>query len=146
MWIKVENDADISTLMDTVDYFHDSCLKEMKYSSGAYVDHELYMNPINELRVLSIVFQRQSHKNSVVVLEFRKLKYVKLFPLSENYTCEILDATLLYDSGVFYWCDCGGLSRSDMDMHRGVVICAEELYWKSTDNFLGRCDYFQEHT
>lgn len=144
MWIQVTNETDIQTLMDTACNFHDSCLKEMKYSSGAYVDKELYMNPTNELRALSVVFQRQSRKKSVIVLEFRKLKYIKLFPLNEIYTCEIHDSTLLYNNGDFYWCDCGGLSMSDIDTYRGVVICAEELYWKSVDDLLGCCDYFQE--
>ena len=34
--------------MDTVYGFHDSCLKELKYISGAYVNEKLSMIPVNK--------------------------------------------------------------------------------------------------
>lgn len=56
--------------MDTVCGFHDSCLKELKYISGAYVNDELSMLPVNNQRVLSMIIQRQFKNPSVVEMQF----------------------------------------------------------------------------
>lgn len=55
--------------------FHDSCLKEMKYISGAYVDEELSMLPVNSKRMLSVIIQRQFENPSAIELQFVGLKY-----------------------------------------------------------------------
>lgn len=42
--------------------FHDSCIKEIKYVSGCYVDRERSMQPINSIRKVEVVFQSQIAK------------------------------------------------------------------------------------
>lgn len=144
MWNQVTDDVTARKLMDAVRAFHDSCLKEMKYTSGAYVDEDLFMHPTNGTRSLRVILQRQSNENSAIELEFRKLKYLKMFPLDEAYTCEIIDSTLLINNGCYYWCDCGGLTMGGIHTYEGIVICAEKLRWRSIDGFLGNRDYFHE--
>ena len=59
MWNEIANEKDLNSFMDTVCGSHDSCLKELKYISGAYVNEELSMLPINNQRALSMIIQRQ---------------------------------------------------------------------------------------
>lgn len=95
MWNEIASEKDLNAFMDTVYGFHDSCLKEIKYISGAYVNEKLSMSPVNKQRILSMIIQRQFENPSVIEMQFVGLKYLKLFPNDENYTCEILDATMI---------------------------------------------------
>lgn len=40
MWKIISTDEEIRTFLDFVSCFHDSCIKEMHYISGAYVDED----------------------------------------------------------------------------------------------------------
>ena len=95
MWNDIANEKDLHGFMDAMYGFHDSCIKEFKYISGAYVNEKLSMSPVNSQRILSMIIQRQFENPSVVEMQFVGLKYFKLFPNDENYTCEILDATMI---------------------------------------------------
>ena len=114
MWNEISTDDDVLKFMEAVCFFHDSCIKEMSYVSGAYVDVNLSMYPLNSLRVLRVLIQRQYEKDSMIELEFQGLKYVKFFPVDESYTCEILGSTMIMKDGTIYWCDCDNLSEADI--------------------------------
>ena len=62
MWMEISDENFLKNFMESVDFFHDSCIKELKYLSGAYVDEELSMYPINDRRVLNVIIQRQYEK------------------------------------------------------------------------------------
>ena len=124
MWNEINNDEDLNHFMEMQYAFHDSCIKELKYISGAYVHENLSMHPINDQRVLKIIIQRQFKNPSAIELEFVGLKYLKMSPNDENYTCEIIDATMILKEDCIYWCDCGGLSEADMESYTGTTICA----------------------
>ena len=53
------NNNDIEKFMKRICYFHDSCIKELKYLSGAFVDEDLAMYPVNDRRILKVAIQRQ---------------------------------------------------------------------------------------
>ena len=55
-WNKVETQSHVDALMTTFGHFHDSCIKGIKYVSGAFVDKDLSMNPVNNIRTAEIVF------------------------------------------------------------------------------------------
>ena len=142
MWEIISTNDEILKFMDKVCYFHDSCIKEISYISGAYVGEKLSMHPLNDRRVLRVVIQRQYEKNSMIEMEFQGLKYLKLFPVDDNYTCEILDSTMIMKDGNIYWCDCGDLSESDLDDYTGTLICASGLRWRSVANNMGKKDFY----
>lgn len=142
MWNEIANDKDLADFMDSIYFFHDSCIKELRYISGAYVGEKLSMYPINDRRVLSVIIQRQSEENTMIEMEFEKIKFLKLFPTDEKYTCEILGATMILKNDCIYWCDCGGLSESDLDHYDGTVICAAKLRWRPIDNCIGQKDFY----
>ena len=140
MWNNIITEFDAKLFMESVYYFHDSCIKEIHYYSGAYVDTNLSMYPINARRSLRVIIQRQFEKMSALELDFIGLKYLNLYPNDEHYTCEILDSTMIITNDNIYWCDLGGLSEVDLSNYQGTLICASKLRWRPID-CLGAEDY-----
>lgn len=143
MWNEVVNNSDLTDFMEMVGYFHDSCIKEMRYLSGAYVTEQFAMHPINDCRVLWVVIQRQSKSFSMIEMEFRGLKYLKLLPIGEGYTCELLDATMIMNNEGIHWCDCGGVTEANLENYNGTVICSEKFRWRSINNCMGSDEFYK---
>lgn len=141
MWHEIKTENDIADFMNKVCCFHDSCVKEMKYLSGAYVGEELSMHPINDRRILKVIIQRQFDDIPMLEMEFGGLKYLRLSPNSEEYTCEILDSTMLLKDGCIYWCD-ACISEADLGGYDGTVICASKLRWRAVDNCMGQAEFY----
>ena len=55
MWETISSSDEISRFMERVYDFHDSCVKEISYISGAYVDDSLSMYPLNDRRILRVI-------------------------------------------------------------------------------------------
>lgn len=142
MWHEITSNTDITKFMDKICSFHDSCIKEMKYLSGAYVDENLSMYPVNDLRILRVIIQRQYSDDSMVELEFSGLKFLRLFPCDDEYTCEILDSTMIMHDDNIYWCDCGGVSEKDLVSYKGTMICASKLRWRSINGNMGQKEFY----
>ena len=142
MWMEIKNEKDILNFMELMIYFHDSCIKEFKYISGAYVNEKLGMHAVNDQRILKIIIQRQFEDNPMVELEFKGLKYLNLFPTNEDYTCEILDASLFMHNEYLYWVDCGGITIDNIEKYEGTVICASKLRWRSINGLMGKDEYY----
>ena len=143
MWNKIINELDIKYFMNEVCSFHDSCIKEMKYLSGAFVDDKLQMYPINNKRVLNVIVQCQNKDVSVVELEFSGLRHLQLYPNEDIYTSEILDSTLKIKNGYIYWCDCGDVFETDLDRYEGTLICAEAMRWRVMNGCLGSAEIYK---
>lgn len=142
MWNEIKDSNDIYEFMERIIYFHDSCIKEIKYVSGAYVNENLSMRPINESRVLSVIFQRQFKDISMIELQFEGIDYLKLFPNNENYTCEILDSSMFMFNNRIYWADSEDVSSSNFESYDGTLICASKLRWRAIEGCIGDKDYF----
>lgn len=142
MWEIIRTNDEVLEFMENVGYFHDSCIKELSYISGAFVDENYSMHPLNDRRILRIVIQRQDEENSMIEMEFQGLKHLNLFPVNEDYTCEILDSTMIMKDGNIYWCDCGNLSESDLDDYTGTLICASGIRWRSIENHMGGKEFY----
>lgn len=138
MWNEIKNENDIEFFLDRVKYFHDSCIKEISYISGAYVNEDLGMYPVNNQRTLSIIIQRQFDKDSVIEMQFSNLKYLKLYPVEVDYTCEISGCSMLEKDGLIYWCDEENLTRTDeFDECQGTSVCASSVKWRVLNDCLG---------
>lgn len=142
MWETIRTSDEILRFMEKMCYFHDSCIKEMHYISGAYVGEGFEMYPLNDRRVLRVVIQRQCAKNAMIEMEFQGLKCLKLAPADEDYTCEILDSTMIIKDGNIYWCDCGDLSEADLGAYEGTLICAAGFRWRSIENHMGEKEFY----
>lgn len=142
MWNEINNNEDLNSFLNKHHSFHDSCIKELKYISGSYVNEDLSMYPINDKRILRIVIQRQFKDPTVIELEFIGLKFLKMFPNDENYTSEILDVTMIWKDDCIFWCDSGGLSEVDLESYKGTTICASKVRWRDADEYIGQDEVY----
>lgn len=138
MWNEINNENDLQDFMNKVECFHDSCIKEMKYLSGAYVDDDLSMYPISDKRVLNIIIQRQFEDIPMIEMQFMGLKCLKLFPIDEENTCEILDSKMLLKDNYIYWCDYGDIFENNCEDYEGTFVCASKLRWRIIENGMGQ--------
>jgi len=69
MWYELQSQEDIEGFMTMVTDFHDSCLKEMRYSSGAYSDGR-FSHLVNDKRVLNMVFHGFLGLHTAIEIEF----------------------------------------------------------------------------
>lgn len=137
MWHAISNKDELKQFMQQIRDFHDCCVKDICYSSGAYVNESLSMHPVNDSRILRMMIQRQFSDMPVLELEFYGLKYMKLHPIDEGHTCELQDASMIMTDEYIYWCDWGGLSEVDMARYDGTVICATGVRWREIKGHLG---------
>jgi hypothetical protein len=142
IWNEITTQEELDSFMKVVWSFHDSCLKEMRYVGGAFVRKNLNMLPINNRRNLKVIIQRQFKDLSVIEMEFIGLKRLSLIPVDEEYTGEILDATMMFKDNCIYWCDWGGLTEDSIDSYDGTLICSERFRWRRADEFLGEDEEF----
>jgi hypothetical protein len=142
MWETISTNDDILRFMERMCDFHDSCIKEIAYLSGAHVKENLSMYPLNDRRVLRVVIQRQYEKDSMIEMEFQGLKCLKLFPVDENYTCEISNAAMFLKDGNLCWCDSADFSESDFHDDTGTFICASRLRWRSIEKHMGEKEFY----
>lgn len=141
MWHEIKNNDDIEFLMNEVRYFHDSCIKEFRYDSGAYVGHDLFMSPFTDNCVLNLIIQRQFGDHPVIELEFKGIKRLNMF-IDSKQTCEIFDAALAIRPEGIYWLDSRDMPEDKFEDYKGVMICASELRWRYAEKYLGKQDVF----
>ena len=142
MWNEIVDEKDIQNFMNKVIFFHDSCIKELRYSSGAYVTSDLNMYPINDKRILDIIIQRQFEELPMIEMQFIGLKYLKLFPNDEEYTCEILDSKMFIKDDSIYWCDSGDFTENDFENYEGTLVCASKFRWRAIENKMGNEEFY----
>lgn len=135
-WNDISNEKDLENFLNIYGEFHDCCLKELKYVSGAFVNSDLSMHAINDKRDLYIIFQRQSLENACVELKFSELISLNLCPNDELYTCEILDASFFFEKGNIYWADSNWF-KFKRNSYSGTWLCAKRVKWRILDNSIG---------
>ena len=137
MWNEIATKEDIVNFMNIFGGFHDSCIKEISYISGAFVGDDLAMMPINNMRTADIVFQRQFRNPMAIVMRFSGLKKLHLAPNGSNYTCEIYDAAMFINENLIYWADNNYATEENIETYDGTWICAEKLQWRVIDECMG---------
>lgn len=135
-WISVTAESDISELMDQFGCFHDSCLKELHYKSGTYVNDDLSMSMINE-PVITIIFQAQWKELRAIEMEFSDLIEFHLKPPGKEYTTEILGVKLIKIGGLFYWADWDNWNKDNEDRDEATWICAKSIRWRKREDLIG---------
>ena len=135
-WNEITDENSLKEFMERVSFFHDSCIKEMHYLSGAYVNENLDMYPVNDRRILRVIIQRQYEEDSMIEMEFQRLKYLKLFPADERYSCEILDSSIILKEDCIIWSDCEDKTELE-DGDTGTLVCASKLRWRPISGCMG---------
>lgn len=143
-WNIIASAADIDKLLDQYGGFHDSCLVELYYRSGSYVDHSnaMIFGP-REGHELHIVFHSQWYKQPIELC-FNGIRQCNIVGFQDNYFLEILDCHLAYhndlitgrDDPLIVWADFAEFSPShyslDKILHEPAVtyVIAEKLKWR----------------
>ena len=142
MWHEITNCNEAESFMEKVAFFHDSCIKEIKYISGSYVNNNLDMYPINDQRKVSFLIQRQYDSLSMIELEFIGVKYFYLKPTTPGFSSEIFDATLIVNNNFVFWCDDGNVLENNIDKYDGTKIFASNVRWRSIEGFMQKEDFY----
>ena len=130
MWTELKTEEELTAFMNRVSWFHDSVLKELSYVSGAYVDEELSMHPVDDKACLRVLIQRQNETLPELELEFSGLQELRLYPTDSSYTSEIFDAALFLRNGYICFCDCGDIGPENFNDYRGTSVRAKSLRWR----------------
>jgi len=145
-WIKIKNDNDIAQFMELYGFFHDSCIKEIKYISGMYVDNKLSMYPLNSKRDLSIIFQRQWKDPSTIEVIFEKIESLHLNPANEDYDGIIFNAYMCFENNKIVWFDCNDFENDDYEMmynYSNITwVSASSIKYRIAENYLGKADIY----
>lgn len=142
MWREISVEKERLLFLEEMHYFHDSCIKELRYISGAHVNNDLSMYPINDRRLLRVVIQRQFKDCPMIELEFQGLQFLKLSPVEDTYTCEIQDCSMFFKNGCVYWADHKNVAETNIDSVEGTVICASKCRWRPIENNMGSADFY----
>jgi len=143
MWQSLNTDFELQTFMDEMSGFHDACIKEIAYLSGAYVNADLSMHPFNDRGVLRVLIQRQIGSHAMVEMEFGGLKYLKLFPVdADRFTCEISGSSLFLKDGLIYWSDEPDIIEANLG-DDVTIICAKTLRWRPIEGHMGPAEFYR---
>lgn len=139
-WNELKTQKDINKLLDLFGYFHDACLKELKYISGEYVAENLSMNPINTQRKLSVIFQRQYQSPSVIEMVFEGLIKLNLEPNDENCDGIIYGAYMGIRNDLIYWADNEDFSFDEPGSCTWIV--ANKAKWRFAGEYIGKIEAY----
>lgn len=133
-WNSINTKDDIDKLINVFGNFCDSCIKEVHYISGAYVNKDLEMNAINKKRNVTVVFQRQEKKPSTIEVIFEKISRLNLAPVDERYDCVISDVFIDIFNGEIYWAESKNFDIHNIREYDDFTwICAESIRWRRID-------------
>lgn len=123
---QIKSMQDIQELLHKVCFFHDTCITEMHYISGAYVSKQ-GMYPVNDENSLEVILKGEI----TIRLIFHGILYCNLYPVQPKYTCEILGAAMWMDqSGRIYWCNDDYITPETVDNYNGIVVCARSAEYE----------------
>lgn len=141
-WNDIYTEKQLNEFLVLYGGFHDCCIKELRYLSGAFVNENLDMYPLNDQRKLYIIFQRQAEECTVVEMEFSGLVSLSLNPVDELYTCEILDASMFFEDGKIYWGD-SICFKEQREVYEGTWLCAQKVKWRIADEYMGNKEVYK---
>ncbi len=139
MWTELITNQDIKCFLEKINYFVDSCIKEMKYVSGSYAENRAALHAINDLRDLYILFHSISGCNQTFEVKFCKIHKLILEPYTDKQDSVIYDSTLIKKDNLFYWFD---YKEKDICSFapKGTAVVAEKVSWRPINKSLGKED------
>ena len=111
LWNQIKEQKDIDFLLDEYFGFHDSCICNAGYKSGAEVDDNGHMHGVSNDCALIMrfdsqmpLFHKQPEKASLE-LKFSGLRQLNLIGYQENYFCDISSCYLAFYKNYIVWSD-----------------------------------------
>lgn len=141
VWNEIDDALSVNNLMNKFGGFYDSCMKELKYFSGAFVDSNLSMSPINNSRTVKMIFQRQYNNPIAIEIEFIGTVKLCLNPVDDNFTCEIQGASMFICNNRIYWYDSDSINEPVCN-YDGTWLCANRARWRIADEYIGKDEVY----
>lgn len=136
-WTEITTQAGADSLLQSVNGFHDACLREANLLTGHWVDESLSMTCPGHLdQQLRLLIQRQANDPCAVELLFDELTRFHLVPSPEKYESIISSATLLVREGMIYWSPVGDWDPTQSNRDECTWISSPKLQWRPVD-YLG---------
>lgn len=136
IWNCIKDTKDIEYLLNIYCNFHDTCICNLKYISGAEVDNEGAMQcGDSEDSKLNIIFQSQMVRKTLE-LQFIGLRRINLIGYQENYFCDIFSCYLSLYNGYIVWADTEYFNPESpcenklLDESMTSFIVADGLKWR----------------
>ena len=76
------------------------------------------------------------------ILEY-VLKELRLNSLSERYTCEIFQASLIFIGDDICWCDSEDWEDADSLDYDGIAVRASSMCWRVVEDALGSDEFYK---
>lgn len=146
-WFEIKNKEDIEHLMSEYGGFHDGCLKELRYISGEYVGKDLRMYPLNSLRNLYVIFQRQWENPSTIEMLFEELECLTLKPVGEDYTGDIFGAYMTIENNCLVWFDSDDFKDDYKELYEYsdvTWIKARRVKWRVAEECIGNAEIYHK--
>ena len=135
LWNEIITQEDVKTFNNIFGEFHDSCLKEMCFSSGGYVSADLRM-AVQSNPIARFLFQRQWEDPAVIEVEFSNIVQINIKPASQNNGVDIIRTHLYLEDEMFFWSEKDyQFWRKDKD--RCTWIASKAVKWRVRDELLG---------
>ena len=135
LWNEIITQEDVKNFNEIIGNFHDSCLKEMCFSSGGYVSTDLKMDVLSN-PIARFLFQRQSKNPSSIEVEFSNIIQINIKPVPENDGVDIINTHLYLEDKIFFW------SEKDYQFweegkEKCTWIASKVVKWRERDDLLG---------
>ena len=143
-WTEIKTQKDIDLFMDLTGSLHDSCLKELKYLSGMYVDEESSMQAVNNKRQIHMILQSQWEPHTIEII-FDKVSSMNLNPSDENYDGIIMGSHIAIEDGNFVWFDSDDFQSNYNELYNHQFITyikSENIKWKICNKHIGKNLFF----
>ena len=134
---EINTTYDMNTLMNDFGRFHDSCIKEIVYISGGFVNEKGAMNPFDSLKSVIIVFQSQDAKYQNIEIKFDGVVQMNLVPKPDDYDNIIYEASLIRENELYYWAEWGDFRITDSNNYTGTWISAKKISWRALEQPVG---------
>ena len=121
-YTEIKSNDDINNFMNMYNCFHDSCIKEIHYISGAYVSDDGWMHPINNVRSVKIIIERQAAKNANIELFFENVNELHLIPSNPKCDAIIFHAFFEIEDNKFYWADWKEFKIGEQNLNMTWII------------------------
>ena len=132
---NISDKSSIDYLMHMFNGFHDSCIKEIRYVSGTYVDRNRAINPFDSIKTAAVIFQSQSAAIRTIEMKFEKVHRLILCPKGEDEDAIIYGASIKKYNGLLYWSSIDDAELTELESNEFTWISSEKISWTVLNDF-----------
>jgi hypothetical protein len=125
-WSYIQEESDVDVLLGQTLGLHDSVIRTISYTSGAYVDNDKSMHVTANMRKVNVIIDSQWC--DTVELVFEGVTSLKLSPPADNFGAEIYGVSLFIENGIISFVD-AEMNKLDCS-ECNACISAYSMRWK----------------